>query len=129
MFDGQRPRSSIESSDAEELFVHSWMFALHLVVGHAVPDNAWPERCVRTVRSEGSRAQRSTDELPERNELAEGAARRLVVVRCRVVHIGCQPHQVAHAVVAHETQDLGKLEFTTSGRSGIIVCPRLAAKQ
>jgi hypothetical protein len=55
------------------------------------------ERRVERVGPERPGVHRPGDELPERVERGEGGARRAVVVRGRVVHVGRDPDDVAHA--------------------------------
>ena len=53
--------------------------------------------------------QRAGDELPERLEILEYRAVRIVVMRGRVMHVGGQPHRVADAGALHERQQVGDL--------------------
>src|SRR5471030_544126 len=59
--------------------------------------------------------QRTRDEFPERLELLEYCPVRVVIVRCRIVHVGGQPHRIPDAGALHERQQAA---ISFSRRSG-----------
>jgi hypothetical protein len=56
-----------------------------------------PEGVVELVRPKRSRMQRPGDEFPERLKILKLRFIGIVVVRGRVMHVGCQPHSVGDA--------------------------------
>lgn len=58
------------------------------------------EGFIQRVGPKAPRIQRPRDELPERLEILERCPIRVVVMRRAVMHIGSQPHIVAHLLRA-----------------------------
>ncbi len=75
-----------------------------------------PERVVEEIRAEAAGVQRAGDEFPERIEVLELRAIRIVVMRRAVVHVGSQPDDVADLLALDEAQDVGELELASQHR-------------
>src|SRR5690606_1292437 len=84
-------------------------------------NDLWPERVVQAVWPEAARVQRAGDELPERREVREPGASRIVVVCGAVMHVGGEPDDVIDARPLDEPQELGDLELSAESRA-VAVC-------
>src|SRR5262249_19437452 len=65
----------------------------------------------------GACMERARDELPERLEVLEDRAARIVIMRRPIVHVGGQPHRVANTIGFDERQEIGDLMLAPLRRS------------
>jgi hypothetical protein len=70
-----------------------------------------PERTVKRVRAERTGVGGAGDELPERREVADSGAGRILVVGGGVMHVGGEQHDAGHAPALGRAQDLGELQL------------------
>src|SRR6516225_9795201 len=64
------------------------------------------ERRVELVRPECASMDRPGDKFPERLKILERRLVWIVIVRGRIMHIGCEPHSIAHCGVFDKGQDV-----------------------
>ena len=89
---------------------------LALAAAH-LEHRARTEGVVEPARRPGAGMDRAGDEFPERVEILEHRAVRIVVVRRGVVHVGGDPDRVDDAGMLHEREQLRDLELAAAGRA------------
>src|SRR6266852_527243 len=85
------------------------------------------ERRVECAGAEGSRVERPGHEFPERIEIRELRARRVVVMRSAVVDVGGYPDDIPDPIACQVAEKIRELELASERRAGIAVRHRFVA--
>src|SRR5206468_8089869 len=66
------------------------------------------EGAIEIVRAECASMQRTGDEFPERREVGEPGARRIIMVRRGVVDVGSNPDDIRNVLLPDESEQLDR---------------------
>src|SRR5262249_28027378 len=112
----------------EKLHPFAWWQILPLLLARRLDEHdLWSERRVELVRSERAGMNRPGDKFPKRLKILARRLVWIVIMRGRIVHIGCEPHSIAHSSALDEGQNVCDFEFAAPRRAIVALGDRFNA--
>ncbi len=121
---GQHAGARVGLEQPEKLQALARRAVRRQVARHAAEALLGPERGVERRGRECAAVRGPGDELPERIEVRRFRARRIVVMRGAVMHVGGDPHHVADAALLERLEQAGDLELAAQRRAAVAVGDR-----